>query len=38
VAVSADGSRVVTGGWDGTARVWDARPLDAAFRPRRTEK
>jgi WD40 repeat protein len=25
VAISTDGERIVTGSWDGTARVWDAR-------------
>jgi WD40 repeat protein len=28
-AFSPDGSRVVTGSYDHTAKIWDARPLDA---------
>ena len=29
-ALSPDGSRLVTAGEDGTARAWDARPLNRA--------
>jgi eukaryotic-like serine/threonine-protein kinase len=33
-AWSPDGSRIVTAGFDGTAKVWDARPLNRDFVPK----
>ena len=31
VAFSPDGARIITGSWDNTAKVWDARPLHREF-------
>lgn len=37
VGFSSDGRRLVTAGWDGTARIWDLTRGDLALAPRRLE-
>ncbi len=33
VSFSVDGSRIITGSADGTAIIWDSRPINRAFLP-----